>query len=64
MKTNILEFKTKDPFDLNSLTKLLKSLEDKERFMVNPLLKDWFAIRNDIRKLKNTIGAMKNGSYK
>lgn len=56
---NVIEFKTKNPLDLNSLTKLLKTLEEKERLMVNPLLKDWFDIRNQIRKVKNTIGAMK-----
>jgi uncharacterized protein YerC len=56
MNTNILEFKPKtDAFSLNDLANQLKSLKEKERLMVNPLLKDWLAIKNEIRSLEKRI---------
>lgn len=55
--SNVIPFKQLDP---NSLSKLLKSLKEKERLMVNPPLKDWFEIRNQIRKVESNIGAFKN----
>jgi len=60
MSSNVLEFRQKtDSTSLASLYKLLKSLKEKEQGMKNPLLKDWFAIKNQIRAIERAIGGLK-----
>jgi hypothetical protein len=39
----------------------LVSLRQQEKDMKNPLLREWFSIRNQIRKLERQIREMKNG---
>lgn len=40
--------------------KLLRELKKEEQCMKNPLLRDWFKIRNEIRYLERKIREMKN----
>lgn len=39
----------------------LLDLKKKEQAMQNPLLQDWFKIRNEIRALERKIKEIKNG---
>jgi len=57
---NVLIFKP----SLNNLKKLLKSLEKDELEMGNPLLCDWFRLRNEIRKTKKAIQELENAKKK
>jgi hypothetical protein len=62
MSGNLIKFKSKNnSLDLDQLTKLLNSLLEKERLMTNPLLKDWFSIQNQIRKVRRTIKEVQYG---
>ena len=57
MNGKIIDFK---PRKIEELTKILFSLRKQEQDMKNPLLKEWFAIRNKIRALERKIKEMKN----
>lgn len=46
---------------LNDYEKELSLLKDKEASMKNPLLKEWFEIRNKIRYLERKVRDFKNG---
>jgi hypothetical protein len=63
MDKKVIQINSRRP-GLNTLLQLetmLISLRQRERDMQNPLLKDWFAIRNQIRALERKIREMKNG---
>lgn len=67
-KTNIqdVEFQIAQielgPNKLEKLKNLLLKLKRKEQAMVNPILKDWFAIRNNIRAVERKIRELNYGN--
>lgn len=50
------------PNKLENFKVLLSNLKKKEQGMVNPLLKDWFAIRNNIRAVERKIRELNYGN--
>lgn len=60
MKNNITHIKDKKDLLIKRLTITLKDLREEEVGMSNPLLKDWFLIRNKIRNLERKIKDLKN----
>lgn len=57
MNGKVIYFKLKK---LEKLNKVLFLLRKQEQGMQNPLLKEWFLIRNEIRALERKIKEMQN----
>jgi hypothetical protein len=55
METNVTYINSKKPLTRDDMAKLLRILREREQSTPNPLLKDWFVIRNQIRQLEKEI---------
>lgn len=55
MDADIIYIDSKKPLNTNDLNKLLKILKERDLNVPNPLLKDWFTLRNEIKQLEKQI---------